>query len=114
MIRDILRVLFDRPLLRRKVMVRKGYKIGACFYLGNTIMVALFGLIVVMFIVLAPFTSASVCTQPIESENPIVLFLCEDWNLIDHIFNGLFFPLAIFWGFINIVLMLFGRGQFVE
>ena len=114
MIRDIFRVLFDRPLLRSKAMVRKGYKLGACFYLGNTLMVAMAGLIVVLFVIIAPLSFASVCAQPIESENAIIQFFCNDWGLIDLVADGLFIPMFVFWGIINFVLMFFGRGQFVE
>lgn len=111
-IMDLLRAVFDRPILKCKVILRRrGWKFGTLFYIGNVIF-AYSGAVVLLLSIPIFIMAKLNLDGPIKSENVVVKFFCEDWGLIEYVTDALFFPLFAFWGIVNFVLMLFGRGQF--
>lgn len=115
MIRKLFLAVFDRPLLKCKIMwKRRGWKFGALFYLGNVIWAWCGAVLLVLsgpILLMDEFCNVG---GPIKSDNVIVKFLCEDWMLIDRVADGLFFPMVAFWACVNFLLMFFGRGQFLK
>lgn len=110
MIRDIIWTLTNRPLLRAKVMRRKGYWFGSWFYMGNTII--LYSLLAILALAIPVLLMKDVAYGTVESENPILRFLFEPWFLLDYVMQVIFFPMFAFWGIVNFILMIFGKGQF--
>ena len=114
-IRDLLWSVFDRPLLKFKIMwKRRDWKFGALFYLGNVIWSWCGAILLILcgpILLMEEFCNVG---GPIKSDNVIVKVLCEDWMLIDRAADGLFFPMVVFWAGVNFLLLFFGRGQFLK
>lgn len=112
---DLLKTVFDRPLLKCKIMLRRrGWKFGTLFFIGNVIWVWCGAIILALFIPILLMDKFCNVGGPIKSDNVLIKFLCDDWGLIDRVADGLFFPMIIFWAFVNFLLMFFGRGQFLK
>jgi len=116
MIRELLRSVFDRPILKYKIILkRRGWKFGALFYLGNVIWTWCGAAIMVLFLPIMLISEfCPTCGHPLETDNVVIKFLCNDWGFIDYVFEGLLFPMIIFWGLVNFALLFFGRGSFLK
>lgn len=109
---DLLRTVFERPILRCKIMLRRrGWKFGTLFYIGNVIFA--YSGVLILILSIPIFIMAKLNFDgAIKSDNVVVKFFFNDWGLIEYVADTLFFPMLIFWGAINFALLFFGRGQF--